>query len=270
MTDDRPIGEDDLQAYVDARLAPNRRAAVESYLQAHPDAAAQVSSYREQREALRDRLAFKAAEPIPSRLRIAHLAADRRPAVTRGLSAVAASLAWVALGGALGWSANEWAGRSAARAARPEAVAVASKALVAYRTFAVEVVHPVEVTAAQEQHLVQWLSKRLGRRLRAPDLNGLGFRLMGGRLLPAGTDPAAQFMYENRDGIRATLYMQAVDSEETGFRIAEDGSVRSFYWVGNGFGYVISAGLERDRLLPLAEAVYRQLEPAPAQPRTNL
>jgi anti-sigma factor RsiW len=269
MTDDRPIGEDDLQAYVDARLSPAREAAVRSYLKANPEAAAQAASYREQREALRTRLAFKAGEPIPSRLRVAHLAAERRRGLVRRLSAVAASVAWVALGGALGWSANEWAPPSAPPAMTAEGLSVAGKALVAHRTFAVEVVHPVEVTAAEEQHLVQWLSKRLGRPLPAPDLNGLGFRLMGGRLLPAGANPAAQFMYENREGVRTTVYVQAVDGEETGFRVAEERGVSSFYWVGDGFGYVISAGLARDRLLPLAEAVYRQLERAP-RPRTTL
>ena len=37
----------------------------------------------------------------------------------------------------------------------------------------VEVAHPVEVGAAQEAHLLQWLSKRLGRKLAAPDLRTL-------------------------------------------------------------------------------------------------
>jgi hypothetical protein len=37
----------------------------------------------------------------------------------------------------------------------------------------------------QEAHLIQWLSKRLGRQLIAPDLTAGGFQLMGGRLLPA-------------------------------------------------------------------------------------
>ena len=263
MTDDRPIGEDDLQAYVDARLAAERRGAVESYLQAHPETAAQIRSYREQREALRARLASKAAEPIPSRLRIAHLAAERRRGMARRLVALAAALAWLALGGVLGWSAHDWAGGNAAGS---ETLAVANHALAAHRIFAVEVAHPVEVTAAQEQHLVQWLSKRLGRPLHAPDLTAFGFRLIGGRLLPAGAEPAAQFMYENRDGQRVTLYIQAGDGEETGFRLAQEAGVAAFSWVGHGFAYAISAGLDRDRLLALAEAVYRELEQAPQRP----
>ena len=79
---------------------------------------------------------------------------------------------------------------------------ITADAISAYRTFSVEVRHPVEVDAAQEPHLVQWLSKRLGRRLVVPDLTAAGFRLMGGRLLPAEETSAAQFMYQDDKGQR--------------------------------------------------------------------
>ncbi len=46
-----------------------------------------------------------------------------------------------------------------------------------------EVRHPVEVTAAQQDHLVQWLSKRVGRPLKVPVLAAEGYELVGGRLL---------------------------------------------------------------------------------------
>ena len=39
MSDPRPIGEDDLQAALDGRLPPERRALVERYLATHPEAA---------------------------------------------------------------------------------------------------------------------------------------------------------------------------------------------------------------------------------------
>jgi anti-sigma factor RsiW len=66
----------------------------------------------------------------------------------------------------------------------------------------------VEVDAGQEAHLVQWLSKRLGRQLVVPDLASAGFRLMGGRLLSAEDGPAVQFMYENGNGERLTLNLR--------------------------------------------------------------
>jgi anti-sigma factor RsiW len=260
MSDDRPIGEDDLQAFVDARLSPERRAAVETYLNANPPAAAQVNAYLEQREALRTRLAFKANEPLPSRLRIATIAADRRRRAGRRMVAVAASLIWLVVGVAVGWAANSWLGGSRSAGILAGRGSLAEDAFEAHRTFVVEVAHPVEVGAGQEQHLVQWLSRRMGRPLRAPDLSEHDLRLMGGRLLPGADGPAAQFMYENGQGTRVTLYLQGAAREETAFRFARHGDVSTFYWVEDGFGYVISGALDRERLLAVAQAVYRQFD----------
>ena len=70
---------------------------------------------------------------------------------------------------------------------------------------AVNVGTVVEVGADQKDHLVGWLSKRVGVTLTAPDLESQGFRLIGGRLLPAGTTGmAAQFMYEDATGRRVS------------------------------------------------------------------
>src|SRR5690606_10809872 len=44
-------------------------------------------------------------------------------------------------------------------------------AVAAHAVFVPEVRHPVEVAAAQHEHLVQWLSKRLGARLTVPSLD---------------------------------------------------------------------------------------------------
>ena len=49
----RPIGEEELHAYVDDQLDPDRQPAVLRYLQEHPDAARQVAGWRAQRAALR-------------------------------------------------------------------------------------------------------------------------------------------------------------------------------------------------------------------------
>ena len=268
MTGDRPIGDDDLQAWVDERLPAARREAVEAYLESSAEAAGKVLAYRKQRDALRAHLSHKAGEPIPSRLRITNILAQRRRRMHARLAAVAAAFAWLALGGVLGWSANAWlwtSGRLGTE--RPH---LASDAVAAHRTFVVEAVHPVEVGATHEQHLVQWLSKRLGRPLRAPDLTAQGFRLMGGRLLPAAGEAAAQLMYDNDQGTRLTIYARAGNTGETAFRFARLGEVSAFYWIDDGFGYVVSATTDRERLLTIAQAIYRQLEDLAPKSKTAL
>ena len=141
---------------------------------------------------------------------------------------------------------------------------VTADAIAAHRTFSVEARHPVEVDAGQEAHLVQWLSKRLGRQLVVPDLMAAGFRLMGGRLLPAEDGSAAQFMYQNNSGDRLTLYLRAGVGDETAFRYHEEGGVGAFYWSDEGFGYAIAAKADRNLLLRIAELVYRQTSPVGA------
>jgi anti-sigma factor RsiW len=121
----------------------------------------------------------------------------------------------------------------------------------------------VEVDATQQQHLVQWLSKRLNRPIKLPTLAPAGYELVGGRLLPGDQGARAQFMYQNANGERVTLYVGAIEGAagrgETAFRYTAEGGVASFYWVENGFGYALSGKLPRQGLLVLAESVYRQL-----------
>ena len=117
----------------------------------------------------------------------------------------------------------------------------------------------MEVGVAQEAHLLQWLSKRLGRKLEAPDLTPFGYRLMGGRLLPGGSGAAAQLMYEDSTGKRLTLYVRAADGTETAFRFQQDGDAATFAWIDQGFGFAVTATASREELLPIAEAVYKGL-----------
>src|SRR6185369_9972852 len=89
------------------------------------------------------------------------------------------------------------------------AAAIPEQAATAHAVFAPEVRHPVEVRA-DEDHLLRWLSNRMGRPVKAPSLETAGWRLMGGRLLPVAGDAsghvACQFMFENASGLRLTLY----------------------------------------------------------------
>jgi anti-sigma factor RsiW len=268
VTGERPIGEDDLQAFVDGRLAPSRREAVGVYLDAHPALAEQVNREIELREALRARLAFKAAEPIPSRLRVANLvAAQRRPSYGRP-AAVAAAMAWLVIGGAVGATGGIWWMSGSQKPA--EAASVAENAMAAHRIYVGERLHPVEVPGEQEAHLVQWLSRRLGKPLAAPNLTAQGYRLIGGRLLPDGGEAAALFMYENAAGNRLTLYARSGGAaEQTAFRFESQEGVSAFSWIENGLSYVVTAKAERAQLLPLAETIYKQFEAAsdPAKSR---
>lgn len=266
--DSSPIGDDDLQSLVDERLSPERRRIVETWLVDHPDVAARVEAQRADREALRARLAAKAIEPIPARLRVATLRSSRRLRFLHGAASIAAGLALFVAGVLIDRLALTLAPGPAAPIAQsaqalpPPARAdrLAGIAEVAHRTFVVEVAHPVEVDASREAHLVQWLSKRLGRPLAAPDLAPFGWKLMGGRLLTAGEGPAAQLMYEDGSGHRLTVWITAGEEGRTAFRYRADGTNSTFAWIDDGFGFAVTAPLDRERLLVIAEAVHHRLD----------
>ena len=118
------------------------------------------------------------------------------------------------------------------------------------------------VAASEEQHLVNWLSKRLGVPVKAPKLKALGFELLGGRLLPEGGRPSAQFMYQDAQGRRLTLYLSSdVHNRDTAFRYVAEGGLHVFYWVDQKLGYALSGDLGKEEMLRVARAVYEQLNP---------
>ena len=260
MSDRESISEAQIQAWADERLETSQRAEVEAWLAAHPEEAERAAAYRSLNEELRARYDTVLREPVPARLERAARARARWQ-----LIALAASWAalGIAVGGVAGWQLHALQA-PAPLAVQPEAPVIARRAALAHATYAPEVRHPVEVGADQEQHLVAWLSKRMGGEVRAPKLDGEGMALVGGRLLPRDPGPVAQFMYQSAQGRRVTLYVrtEGADQRETAFRYAREANVRVFYWIDRRFGYALSsADLERDELLKLANVVYRQLNP---------
>lgn len=249
-----PISDSDLQALVDGRLPPERCAEVEAYLAAHPEEAKRVRAYGEQKAVLHALFDPVLSEEIPPPLyRIL-----QRSRVRRFARGAAAAGVYLLVGGLLGW----WL-HGLQRPPDSLSTLLVERAASAHVVYTPEVRHPVEVRADEEAHLVRWLTKRLDAPVKAPNLNALGYRLVGGRLLPAeGSSPAAHFMYEDAQGKRLTLYVRRNPTAErdTAFRFAELGKVRLFYWIDGPLGYALVAELEREGLLKLANAVYQQLE----------
>ncbi|MCZ7566000.1 MAG: anti-sigma factor [Burkholderiales bacterium] len=242
--------EDDLHAYVDDQLSPERRQAVEAYLAQSPEDAARVAAYRAQGAELRSCFNPVLDEPVPQRL--------TQHAPRRRLARVAAAMAWVAIGVVLGWGASLFTGQQQAGTA-----GLARRAAVAHAVYTPEVRHPVEVGAEQQEHLVRWLSKRLGADLRPPVLSAHGYELVGGRLLPGDRGAVAQFMYQDARGRRLTLYVTRAPAgqHDTAFRYSREDGVSVFYWVDASLGYALSAELPRASLLEVATAVYKQSNP---------
>ncbi|MCZ4303292.1 anti-sigma factor [Zoogloeaceae bacterium G21618-S1] len=243
-----------LHAFADGQLDATEHAEMAQWLATHPEAAAQVAEWQSQSAAMHAAYDPVLDEPVP-----AHLLATARSGATGSRWGMAAAIGWLAIGLFGGFIA----GRNTDTASMTMAqLPLARQAAIAHAVYAPEVRHPVEVGADQRDHLLGWLSKRLGHPIVAPALEPLGYQLVGGRLLSGESGPGALLMYEDGSGERLTLFVSAdTDENATAFRFAEHDKVNVFYWVDAGYGYALSGTLPRERLLTVATSVYRALNP---------
>ena len=285
-----PVTEADLHAWVDGQLSAERAREVDDYLAVRPDEAERLEAYRAQQRELHALYDPVLDEPLPQR--VLHAARARPQRVVQRISEalrrrphriagrIAAGLVIALAGGIVGWSlrgsvAPEVAAASAAHGGANPAVSAqsstfAQRAAIAHAVYSPEVRRAVEVSAEHEDQLVTWLSKRMGASMKPPHLQALGYALEGGRLLPGGQGPVAQFMYRDPAGARLTLYVsnevaaagapaKAARNADTAFRFAQEGTVNVFYWVEGPFGYALSSAASRDELARVSGEVYRQL-----------
>ena len=261
----------DLSAWLDGELDAERRAQLDALLREQPELAARARLWTADRDALRARLDPVLGEPVPAALlnKIWHHRAHPRwaqAAVAAGLLIVGAL---VGAGGMWQWQGQRLSEMTAATLASSQAGTPAGwvqRAALAHSVYVPEPRHPIEVKA-QEEHLSRWLTRRIDIPVKLFDLRDEGFELMGGRLLPDAGGKSAQLMYESVDPAtpkqRVTVYLRKPDSgAPTAFSYRQQGELGQFYWVEAGAGYALIGALPKERLLALAQAIYKQ-QPAP-------
>jgi anti-sigma factor RsiW len=256
-----PVNEDELHAYVDRQIDAGRLVAIEGYIREHPDVAERVAVYQRQRALLREALSPLAAEPLPPRLRLDQVIGERvrrREPLWRLAAMIVLA---IGLGGVAGWylRAPLEPGRATSAIAllRQEAIAT-------HIVYSVDRRHPIEVSAAERDHLKQWLSNRLKRVIAPPDLSGFGYKLLGGRLLATEQGrPAALFMYEGPDNERLSVIMRPMASDlyAAPTDLAQ-GTINGSGWIDDGLGFAVVAELPEVELKRIARQIKAE-QPAP-------
>jgi anti-sigma factor RsiW len=202
--DGPPLTDNERHILVDGQGTPDVLAKLRERLAADPASQTRLTQWQHLRDALRSLHAEVLDEAVPPAL----LQAAQKAGAVRE-----AGSQWRRYGGLAagvfiafraGWLANSsWQAAGANPNIAPKLARAqlerdfVRQASVAHSVYTPEVRHPVEVTALEQAHLVQWLSKRLGKPLKVPDLTAQGFELVGGRLLPGDTGARAQFMFQN-------------------------------------------------------------------------
>ena len=254
----RDFAERDIHLALDGELPDEDLPGFAAWLDVNPDMKAKSMRFEADRIALRSALADVLTEPVPDRLGDIVRGEAARPRSRASLWRAAAA-ALIFAGGGLGGYVlgNQTSGPQAQTVVGGQ---IAQQAIEAHVLYAAEKLHVVEVAADQSEHLLGWLSKRVGLSLIAPDFSSQGLTFLGGRLLPAGSGKAAQFMYQDVAGNRVSLYVTADKGEaDTGFRLKQDGGVSSYYWLDDGYGCALTGSMPAEKLLVLANSAYKQL-----------
>lgn len=243
---DRPIEEDDLHAFIDGELAPERVQAVERYLQARPEEARRVAAYQAQRDELHALFTPALTERLPPRLQIAAILGRRRSRPAwQGWAVAATVVLALGLGGAGGWFL-----RAPPEQGRTEHAlqVLIDEALTSHAVYASDSNHAIEMAGTDEPRLTQWLGNRLQRQVKAPDLSAFGYHLLGGRLLATERgSPAGLLMYSNAQGERLSLLLRPMAPDLK----ADDtdmlaGAAKLCAWIMRGMGYALVATSSSD------------------------
>ncbi len=257
--------EDDLHAYVDKQLSAEKIEAVEALMQQDPEVAQQIQDWQAQNKALSQLYNEKNFSQTPERLNINRLgrSADSisdikhpKKQLRQKFYSMAASLLLITFGGLVGWFANN--------DSQPQTVNTTSfvnSAISAYQVYSVEILHPVEVGADKQKHLLSWLSKRIDYPLNIPNLKDYGYKLLGGRLLAMREgNPAAQLMFENKEGKRVTLLVSKNSKYlDQSFYLKNKQNINTFYWMDNHVAYSVTGKINSQSLRKLSKSVYQQL-----------
>lgn len=256
-----PHNDEEVHAWADRQLSPERRSAFEQALARDPALTAKAAGIERQNAWLRDGLDSLLQEPLPQRLIDAARVTSSPPIPMRRWLAPAAAAATLLLGLVVGWYA-----RDALLEREGMPTTFARQAALTHALYAADVNRPVEVWAPEEKRMVAWLSKRLDYPLHAPDLNAFGYSLVGGRLVAGNERPTALFMYENAAKQRLTLQArkQPPGTDEAAFRYAVEDGIGVYYWIDDRCAYALSGNLDRGQLLAMGRLIYGQLAAADA------
>jgi len=293
----QPLSDDDLHAYVDDVIDEARRIEVEALLARDPDAAARVANWRAQAQALHalfdpvlDEAPTETMVAAANRLTVTRAANEDRPGAWGGRAALrmAAAVALVLTGTLGGWIGASWSGGRTDRPSGGTAAVASVGAPSPLQTFAaagmrahnfytVDNPFMVELGADDRDKLDGWVSQRLGNPVFGPDLEGAGYQLVGGRTLPTAYGPGGQYMYEDGDGHRITLFVGSPRSQapDNAVTIYEQGDVTSAYWVEGPLAYALIGKIGRDRIKEISAKVHttiieeqsRRTQQRPSEPR---
>jgi anti-sigma factor RsiW len=240
MTSVLPIADEELHAFIDGELTPERAAAVQAALAAEPALAARVASWQADKSALRALFGPVAERPLPSawRTRIARHSAPRRPAYWRMGIAAGVVLALLGGGGALLLRGGD--------TVLADAQAARDGTMPATRV----------ITALAQSGADATLQATLGLPVRAPDLRKFGYHLVA---VDFYRGPAAGLVYRNAQSADLTIYVRK-SAGDARFDLLRRGKLRVCVWQDEVVSAVMTGDMSAGEMMRVASAAYSSLD----------
>lgn len=250
---DFPTAEE-LNAYLDGALPAERLSRVEAYLAAHPSDAARIESYRRQDARLRTTFDPLRPDNPPPELAVLSAKLSRnlnRHRHMRGMMRYAAVLLLCVSAAAAGrWSADIVPG-----ADDSTVLAQSRIAADAYRLVTAQSGQSALDQSATPAELSDWLGSGESK-VHIPRLQLLGYRQIGGQVLPTGDGPAVQLVYNDEKKGPFSLYVaRAPDCLRAKPRYTRDGDLSLMSWCQNRAVFMLIGKLDRTAMLWIADAV---------------
>lgn len=220
---DRPVTEDDLQAWVDDLLPLERRLTVENWLNANPDAYQRVEAWRAECDLLRLAMDAELRQPVPARFDVTRLEQRRHRRFSMPQMAASIVLALsIGIGG--GWLLRD----------REVPLGLASVEQEA--TIVHEAGKGGTIATGNIVQLAAWGERTLGRQIRPPDLSVAGYQLAGGQLVTTDHGPACVFFYKDGNGSRISLFVRPMYGHDMTAPMRPMRQIPGYIWAQDGLG----------------------------------
>jgi anti-sigma factor RsiW len=245
MSGSVPVADEDLHAFIDGELPPDRAEWVAAALERDPGLAQRAAAFAADKAALADAYRIIAETPLPEAwlARIHHATTRVRPATssTNWLMALAACLV-LAVGSAAIW--HDFS--------RPDDLLAQAEAVRENRPRPVARLQGPTLGNADARDAT--LTRAVGLKLQAPDLAHLGWRLRELDTYPN----AAALRYYAADGRPLTLFVRRSTGAPR-FDMLKDAALRTCVWQDEVTGGVIMGRMSAGEMERVAAAAYTAL-----------
>lgn len=271
MADPMVPSDEFIQDYIDGRLSGEDQVAMSTYLLTHPEHSREIERLRLINSALSGTGQRFQREPVPNHLKsLLHTASQssENEAKQEGWWKSAPSLLTAVAVTGIALLAGGWAGWSYRESLIPRVDKDQMAMRMAENTFRLYGVHqkyPVEFPPDRQSEFLEWMRESFSRQIQPPDLTGLGYSYIGGRLVSWQWQQSGFFLYENPNGERLAISVWPRDGSLPTTQTHNANKQRkltSRFLHANGFGFAVLTQKPENELTSAVDKIqqfYNQL-----------